>query len=165
MIRFGTLEFPAVPCAGWWVPRPFQPSQSFHFGSLEFVTDQLGTLNLREEEPAPAAKEDTSEPIPLPPRPIRLRRCRVLHPCTRKCRLRCIALMMASKPAAEDVDMVLYLLANVSQQLRGGPPLPPPQSPPAAFVFGQANPMNTYVQEARGTVRERRSATQLVGTI
>jgi hypothetical protein len=79
--------------------------------------------------------------------------------------LRRIALMMASKPAVEDFDMVLYSLANVSQQLRGGPPLPSPQSPPASFVFGQANPTNTYVQEARETVREHRSATQLVGVI
>ena len=42
--------------------------------------------------------------------------------------LRRIALMMASNPAAEDVDLVLYSLANVSRQVMGGPPLPPPSS-------------------------------------
>ena len=95
----------------------------------------------------------------------------MLRPYTRKRRpsrpmrvvLWRIALMMASNPAAEDVDMVLYSLANISRQLRGGPPLPPLQLPPAPFVFGQANSANTYAQEAREIMREHRSVTQLVG--
>ena len=49
-IRFGSLEFPAVPRDGLWAPPPFQPSQSFHFGNLEFVTDQLGALHLCEKD-------------------------------------------------------------------------------------------------------------------
>lgn len=84
MIRFGALEFLAVPRAGHWAPPLFQPSQSFHFGSLDFITDKLGSLHVREEEPTLAAKEDTVELLPQPPRPIRLRRRRVLRPCTRK---------------------------------------------------------------------------------
>ena len=69
-IRFGSLEFPAIPLNGSWSPPPFPPSQTFRFGSLEFVTDQLGALRLHEEEAASAA---TEEPAP-PPKPRNLRR-------------------------------------------------------------------------------------------
>jgi len=37
MIRFGSLEFPTIPRDGLWAPPPFPPSQTFQFGSLEFV--------------------------------------------------------------------------------------------------------------------------------
>ena len=66
MIHFGSLEFPAVPRDGSWVPPPFLPSETFQFGSLEFVTDQLGALRLREEEAASAASEESAPPPKLP---------------------------------------------------------------------------------------------------
>ena len=69
-IRFGSLEFPAIPRYGLWAPPPLSPSQTFQFGSLEFIINQLGALHLHEEEAAPA---DTEEPAP-PPKPRYLRR-------------------------------------------------------------------------------------------
>jgi len=132
MIRFGTLVFAAIPRDGLWAPPPFSPSQTFQFGSLEFITDQLGALHLHEEEAAPA---DTKEPAP-PPKPHCLRHRRSVRWRIKKHRpsqptravLRRISLMTASNPAVEDVNLVLFSLANVSRQLAGGPPLAPPRS-------------------------------------
>jgi len=69
-IRFGSLEFPAIPRDGLWAPPPFAPSQTFQFGGLEFVTDQVGALRLHEEEATPAAAEETAPP----PKPHKLKR-------------------------------------------------------------------------------------------
>ena len=44
MIRFGSLEFPTLPFAGMWAPPIFVPLQTFLFGSLDFVADQLSVL-------------------------------------------------------------------------------------------------------------------------
>ena len=49
MTRFGSLEFPALPPIGMWVPRIFEPSHAFIFRSLDYVIDWLGVLHLREE--------------------------------------------------------------------------------------------------------------------
>ena len=73
-IRFGSLEFPAIPRDGSWAPPPFPPSQTFQFRSLEFITDQLRAL-LREEEPTPAASEELAPP----PKLLKLKRRRLIR--------------------------------------------------------------------------------------
>ena len=67
--------------------------------------------------------------------------------------LRRIALMMASNPAAEDVNLVLYSLANVSRQLVGGPPLPPPRSFSEQLPHGLRNSAGTYAREMHKAMR------------
>ena len=101
-IRFGSLDFPAIPHDRLWALPPFSPSQTFHEG-----------------EAAPA---DTEEPAP-PPKRRNLRHRRSVRWRVKKHRpsqptravLRRISLMMASNPTVEDVNLVLFSLANVSR--------------------------------------------------
>ena len=58
-----------------------------------------------------------------------------------------IALMMASNPAVEDVNLVLFFLANVSRQLVDGPPLSTPRSFSERLHFGLRNSASVHVRE------------------
>ena len=63
--------------------------------------------------------------------------------------LRRIALMMASNPDVEDVNLVLFSLANISRQLAGGPQLPTPHSLSERLLFGLHNAASVYAREVR----------------
>jgi hypothetical protein len=61
--------------------------------------------------------------------------------------LRRIALMMASNPTVENVNLVLFYLANVFQQLAGGLPLPTPRSFSKRLPFSLRNSASVYARE------------------
>ena len=77
--------------------------------------------------------------------------------------LRCIVLMMASNPAAEDINLVLYSLANVSRQLAGRPPLPPPRSLSEQLPYSLCNSAGTYAREMRKVMHGHQPTSQFVG--
>jgi hypothetical protein len=77
--------------------------------------------------------------------------------------LRRIALMMASNPAVEDVNLVLFSLPNVSRQLAGGPPLPTPRSFSERLPFGLRNATSVYAREVRKATQGFQPASQFVG--
>jgi len=56
-IRFGSLEFPALPLVGMRVAPIFEPSHAFLFESLDFIADRLGILHLHKEALVPAPIE------------------------------------------------------------------------------------------------------------
>jgi hypothetical protein len=76
--------------------------------------------------------------------------------------LRRIALMMASNPAAEDVNLVLYSLTNVSRQLASRPPLPPARSFSEQLPFGLRNSVETYAQKTDKAMRGHQPASQFM---
>ena len=77
--------------------------------------------------------------------------------------LRRISLFMASNPAVEDVNLVLFSLANVSRQLAGGPPLAPPRSFSEQLPFGLRNAASVYVREVHKAAQRFQPASQFVG--
>ena len=115
-IRFGSLEFPTLPLAGMWAPPVFVPLQTFLFGSLDFVANQLGVLRLHEEAlvPAPtggAPSTDYNGPLDD---------LNVETPALR------LEPMLGSNPTISDVHFVLYSLFNTFRQLSRGTSLSPP---------------------------------------
>ena len=71
--------------------------------------------------------------------------------------------MMASNPAIEDVNLILFSLANVSRQLAGGPPLPTPCSFSERLPLGLRNYASVYVWELHKAAQRRQPASQFVG--
>ena len=110
--RFSSLEFPALPPVGMWVPSISEPSQAFLFGSLDFVADRLGILRLREEALVSApvggapsigfgTHDDFNNEAP------------VLHSEQTLC----------SNPVVSNVHAVIYLLFSIFRRLSRGTPL------------------------------------------
>jgi hypothetical protein len=71
--------------------------------------------------------------------------------------------MMASNPAVEDVNLVLFSLANVSRQLAGGPPLPTPRSFSERLPFGLRNAASVYTREVHKAAQGFQPTSQFVG--
>ena len=113
--RFGTLEFPTLPPIGMWVLPVFEPSQTFLFGSLDFVADRLGILHLREEALVPA-------PVGGAPS-IGSGTHDNFNDATSALHLE---QTLCSNPAMSNVHAVIYLLFSIFHQLSRGTPLSPP---------------------------------------
>ena len=108
-IHFGSLEFPALPPIGMWVPLIFEPSQAFLFGSLDFVADRLGILHFREEALVPAPIGGVPS-IGSGTHDNFNDAASVLHPEQTLC----------SNPAVSNVHTVIYSLFNIFRRLSGG---------------------------------------------
>ena len=105
-----------LPLAGMWAPPIFVPLQTFLFGSLDFIIDQLGVLRFCEEAlvlaPTRGGAPSTG-PGPLDDLNIETPALR-LEP------------MQGSNPTVSDVHIILYSLFNTFRQLSRGTPLSPP---------------------------------------
>jgi len=139
-IRFGSLKFPMLPLDRMWAPPVFMPLQTFLFGSLDFVADQLGVLRLHEEALVPVSTRGgapSTGPGPLDDHNVETLALR-LEP------------MLGSNPTVSDVHIVLYSLFNTFRRLSGGTPLSPSRPPCDRFPYGFASPVDTC---ARGLQR------------
>ena len=105
-----------LPPIRMWVPPIFEPLQTFLFGSLDFIADQLSVLRLHEEALVPASTGGGASSTSLGP----LDDLNVETPTL------CLEPMMGSNPTVNDVHIILYSLFNTFRQLSGGTPLSPP---------------------------------------
>ena len=113
---------------------------------------------------------DIVEPAP-PPKPRNLRRRRSVRWRVKKHRpsqptravLRRISLMMASNPTVEDINLVLFSLANISRQLAGRPLLLTPHSFSKWLPFGLRNSASVYAREMHKAAQGLQPASQFVG--
>jgi len=111
--RFGSLEFPALPPDGMWVPLIFKPSQAFLYGSLDFVADRLSVLHLHEEPLVLApVKGGASSVVSGTPSDFN-NKAPVLHSEPAQ----------GSNPTMSNMCFVLYLLFTGFRRFSGGIPL------------------------------------------
>ena len=133
--RFGSLEFPALPPVGMWIPPVSKPSQAFLFGSLDFVADWLGVLHLREEAlvlapvgGAPSIGSRTHDDFND--------EAHALHSKQTLC----------SNPAVSNMHTIIYSLFTISRRSSGGTVLTAPRTPYDRFPYGLASPADAYAQ-------------------
>ena len=129
--RFSSLEFPALPPIGMWVPPIFKPSQAFPFRILDFVTDRLDVLHLREEAliPAPvggapsigSGMHDNFNDA-----------ASVLHSEQTLC----------SNPAMSNVHTVIHSLFTISHRLSRGTVVTASRTPYDRLPYGPVSPMD-----------------------
>ena len=112
---FSSLEFPALPPIGMWVPPVFEPSQAFLFGSLDFIADWLGVLHLHEEalvlapiRGAPSIGSGTHDDFSDA--------ASTLHSMQTLC----------SNLVVSNEHTIIYLLLSIFRRLSSGTPLSPP---------------------------------------
>ena len=126
--------FSMLPPVGMWVPPIFEPSQAFLFGSLDFVTDRLGILHLREETRNPAPIEETSS-IDSGTHDFD-GTASVLHSEQTLC----------SNPAVSNIHTVMYSLFSIFRRLPVGTPLSLTQPPYDQFPYGLASSADAYAR-------------------
>ena len=99
-----------------WAPPVFMPLQTFLFGSLDFVADQLNILRLHVEALVPAPTEGGAPSTG----PGSLDDLNIETPVLR------LEPMLGSNSTMSDVHIVLYSLFNTFRRLSEGTPLSPP---------------------------------------
>ena len=113
--RFGSLEFPAPPPVGMWVPPIFEPTQTFLFRSLDFVADQLGVLRLYEEALVLAPIGGGTPSVgPEPLNDLNIETLVLRFEPT-----------LGSNSTVSNVHVVLYSLFNTFRRFSEGTPLSP----------------------------------------
>lgn len=149
---FGSLEFPTLPPVRMWGPPIFEPSQPCLFGSLDFIADQLGVLDLREEALVPAAVGGPSSIGSRTPNDFN-DEALALHSKQTLC----------SNLTVSNVRFVIYLLFTIFHRFSGGTPLSLPRPPCDWIPYGLASPTDAYAQGLRRMLAPPPLTSEFVG--
>jgi len=126
--RFSSLELPAFPPVGMWVPPVFKPSQAFLLRSLDFITDRLGVLHLHVEALVPA---------PIGGAPSIDSRT---HDFDDVASMLHFEQTLCSNPAVSNLHAIICLLFSIFHQLPGGTLLSLSRPPYDRFPYSLTSP-------------------------